>query len=394
MERKKVKKKLNVKFRKNRIKKKIKVSKKFHSYLKKLLLIIILVISYFTTFLKYRSNETTGNSNSLDESSLPLNEHYKILLPKKKIHNYKHDKDKKQLFKLEDSIDYKKIKESKNGTHIYHNCMLTKAKYENLYAREFVEYYLRLGIDKFYFGDDNEEDIEDLSDVLDDYIKQGIVDIDHINYMNISHHEWYEYAFDAIKLRCKWIFLFDADEFLEFTDKNMTIKTYLDMPIFNKCDVIRIHWLMYDDNNLLYYDKRPLNERFNHSLPHNSHNIYHKPVMRGKDYGVVLFMEERTAHQPSRLVTEQCDAVGNFERLGRGIMGSPKFKYCYIKHFSCKTAEEYAIKMLRGIEQSQKYDYEKRLDYFKVMNELSEEKLNLIENIVNRTFPKYHQNNK
>ena len=38
----------------------------------------------------------------------------------------------------------------------------------------------------------------------------------------------------------------------------MTLKTYLEMPIFDKCDVIRIHWIIYDDNDLVYYDNRTL----------------------------------------------------------------------------------------------------------------------------------------
>ena len=53
----------------------------------------------------------------------------------------------------------------------------------------------------------------------------------------------------------------DVDEYLEFTDKNMSIKTYLNMSNFDKCDVVRIHWLIYNDNNLVYYDERPIMER-------------------------------------------------------------------------------------------------------------------------------------
>ena len=337
----------------------------------------------------YEVAEKLIPSNNFSTTTLSLNEHYKILLPKKKYHNYKKI-NAENMFKLEDSVDYKKQKEIGAGKYIYHNCMLTKAKYENLYAREFVEYYLNLGVDKFYFGDDDPEEIENLFDVLDDYVKKGIVDIDYIFHLNITHHDWYEYTFSAIKSRCKWILLFDVDEFLEFTDKNMTIKTYLDMPIFDKCDVIKIYWKIYDDNNLLYYDNRPVNERFTHVRQHNKYEIFMKSIMRGKDYGVNLFSKEKTAHTPSVLVTEQCDAEGNFERLSRGMMGTPKFKLCYLKHFTCKTAEEYAIKLIRGIHQSRKYNLDDKIKYFKVTNDLTEEKLKIIEKIIGRNFPNYH----
>ena len=39
----------------------------------------------------------------------------------------------------------------------------------------------------FYFGDDNPENIENLSDVLDDYIKKGIVDIEYVFKRNLTH---------------------------------------------------------------------------------------------------------------------------------------------------------------------------------------------------------------
>ena len=71
--------------------------------------------------------------------------------------------------------------------NIYNICTITKIKKENLYERDFVEYYIKLGIDKFYFWDDNQENIENLSDVLNDYIKKGIVDIEYVFKRNLTH---------------------------------------------------------------------------------------------------------------------------------------------------------------------------------------------------------------
>jgi hypothetical protein len=49
---------------------------------------------------------------------------------------------------------------------------------------------------------------------------------------------------------------------LEFKNKNMTIKDYLSLDGFDKCDLVKIHWLMYYDNDLVYYENKPLQERF------------------------------------------------------------------------------------------------------------------------------------
>ena len=71
-----------------------------------------------------------------------------------------------------------------------------------MYAIDYIEYYLSLGVEKFYFGDDNPEGFENLGDALDDYIKKGIVEIEYIRHLNIVHHIFVQQVFDNIKFRC------------------------------------------------------------------------------------------------------------------------------------------------------------------------------------------------
>ena len=186
--------------------------------------------------------------------------------------------------------------------------------------------------------------------------------------------------------------LYDIDEYLEFVDENMTLRNYLEMPVFNKCEVIKIHWMIYDDNNLIYYDNRTLKERFTHALPDNSFNIYHKSIIRGKNYDGILFSDIHSLSQPNESITIQCDAIGNIEILGKYRLGRPNYKYCFIKHYTYKTAEEFAVKLLKGLHQGKKYEMERLIDYFSKVNNLTNEKLRLIEIIVNRTFQNFHKN--
>ena len=258
----------------------------------KILLIILLLIIYFA-YIHNRKNlkiskEINNNIENIDVSNLPLSEHYKILLPRYKYHPLKDisPEERFNLFKLEDSIDYQKMKETGKDKYIYNICTITKIKKENLYVRDFVEYYIKLGIDKFYFGDDNPENIENLSDVLDDYIKKGIIDIEYVYKRNFTHEEFFEYSFRSLKFRCKWFMFIDVDEYLEL--KNITLNDYLNMPVFDKCDVIKIHWLPFDDNGLLYYDKRPFMERLNHPVYNNVYGDFHKSIVRGKDYKNII----------------------------------------------------------------------------------------------------------
>ena len=371
------------KFKRSHIHPKKKSQKLNTQTQKKLLLIIFLIILLFPLYFKnIFSSKFNEKNDKIELSQLKkyinislenLEDHYKLLLPKKRHHNIPkiNPEDKYNLFKLENSYDYKKMKETGKENYIYYACSIATAKHENLYVREFVEYYLKLGVEKFYFGDDNPEDIENLSDVLNDYIQKGIVDIEYIYTRNLLHHEFFDYTFKNVKSRCKWFFFYDLDEFLEFTNKTMTLKSYLDMPVFD--------------------DDRPVNERFTHGLPHHKVNIYHKSIVRGKDYGPIVF--SNSPHQPDSLVKNQCDALGNIEANRPGIMTSPKFKLCYIKHFKYRTAEEFAVKLLRGRHKSTKLDFNVYVNIYFEINKFTEEKLKVIEYILNRTFPKYHKNN-
>ena len=359
---------------------------------KKVILILLLIL--YLIFIIYKKNISSQSSLSslLPQTKSQIIEHFKSLLPKYKYHPLKKIKPEERIniFKLEDSIDFKRMKEAKKDKYIYDICIVTTAKYENLYARQYVEYYLKLGVDKFYIGDDNPENTENLFDILDDYIKKGIVDVETMRARNLSQMYFYEYSFRAVKLRCNWLMYIDMDEYLEFNDKNMTIKSYLHMPVFDKCDTVKIHWLPYDDNNLVFYDNRTLMERLNHSVNLYDFTRFHKSIVRGKDYKGNMF--DDSIHQPNTsTVTEQCDALGDFERLKLGYLGYPKFKYGYFRHFTYKTAEEFSLKMIRGDNERKKYTYDKKLDDFFHLNKFAKEKLGVIEEILNRTFPKYHK---
>ena len=44
------------------------------------------------------------------------------------------------------------MKETRKENYIYYACAIATAKHENLYVREFVEYYLKLGVENFILG--------------------------------------------------------------------------------------------------------------------------------------------------------------------------------------------------------------------------------------------------
>ena len=78
---------------------------------------------------------------------------------------------------------------------------------------------------------------------------------------------------------------FDFDEFLEVRPKANSIQEFLGNPRYNKCENIKINFLLYNDNNLLYYDNRSVKERF--PIPvysHWSNNIVKSTVKGGLEH--------------------------------------------------------------------------------------------------------------
>ena len=136
-------------------------------------------------------------------------------------------------------------------------------KNENRYLREWVEYYKRLGIDHIYIGDNNDSEGEQLETVLYDYLELPNPYITIINIKNrIAYQDiFYLYIYKEYGYKYDWMCFFDIDEFL-YLKEDKTIQDYLSRDTFIDVDQIHVNWLIYDDNDLIQYDNRPVQERF------------------------------------------------------------------------------------------------------------------------------------
>ena len=74
---------------------------------------------------------------------------------------------------------------------------------------------------------------------------------------------------------------FDFDEFLEL-NSHKNIKEYLNDKRFKNCSNIKINWLTFSDNNLLYYENIPVQKRFTKPIYHFYRNKLIKSTVRGK----------------------------------------------------------------------------------------------------------------
>ena len=102
-------------------------------------------------------------------------------------------------------------------------CLCTIAKNENIYAREFIEYYRLLGFNKIIIFDNNEINGEKFDYLLGNYIKNKFVDILDIRGLSSVQIPVYNYCYKKYNHLYDWIAFFDFDEYL-FIKHNLNIK--------------------------------------------------------------------------------------------------------------------------------------------------------------------------
>ena len=82
----------------------------------------------------------------------------------------------------------------------YFACICTTGKRENLYAKQFIDYYISIGFDKFILGENNSPNTEKLSDILQEYINNKKVDIIDIIGISMGPAEFFIIYITAIKI--------------------------------------------------------------------------------------------------------------------------------------------------------------------------------------------------
>ena len=257
-------------------------------------------------------------------------------------------------------------------------CICAIGKDENLYAKEFVDYYIKLGVDKIFIYDNNDIEGENFDIILDYYIKHKKVEIIDIRGLSSIQMPIYNYCYRKNKGFYDWIGFLDFDEFL-FIKSKESIKNYFYHERFNKCQTIFFNWIMYNDNNLIKYDNRSLIERFK------------KPTLKfyqGKSFvrGKIDDLFIPTTHLVGINIKQFCNSNGEFiypnDFYGHKFEKKPK---AYIKHYYTKTVEEFCDKVNKGNSHFHKNHTKYniftigRIKLFFKLNKPTKQKMNIIE---------------
>ena len=261
-------------------------------------------------------------------------------------------------------------------------CLCTLGKNENLYIKEFVEYYKNFGVDKIFLYDNNDIDGESFEKVIKNYIDDSYVDI--LNYRGQLNpmYQIMNHCYQTNYIKFDWIIFYEIDEYI-FLKNYTNIKKFLKEPKFNKCQVIYLNWILYTDNNLIYYDNRSLAERFvEKEYKVKLKNITN--IRAGVKYilkGHIPRIKIQSVHKIYEKLNS-CNGFGQKVTISQKSMSNPDYKYYYIKHYYCKSLEEFVNKINKGCAIfGQDINYKKiRIDKYFRYNKITSFKIKYIEN--------------
>ena len=235
------------------------------------------------------------------------------------------------------------------------------AKNENLYIREWVEWYKNIGMSKIFLYDHNDPDGERFDEVIGDYIESGFVEVIDVRGEEVSSVIFAEEEAYRVSIQHKcyvdcyynrvsdfdWVFFCDIDEFLKFK-YGYTLETFLNQDVFEDADTVCAPWVTYDDNDLLHYDDRPVVERFTRESDYQwrlvksfvrTNKKMYNDAMRHIIHTFRLEGDRVKFADGSKLL--YVNNVMNFYEVKESTVNDSK---CVVNHYKTKTIEEYLEK--------------------------------------------------
>ena len=264
----------------------------------------------------------------------------------------------------------------KSSSETSNICMCTFVKNQNIYINEFIQFYQKIGVNKFFIYDNNDENGEQIDLALfKEYTDNNTLEV--INWRD-KKDEKEKMMNDCYKNNYNnydWLIFYSIDEYLHLKD-NIDIKTFLSNQNFEKCESIYLTLLYHTDNNLILYDNRTLQERFPiiESNPKNNSYIYHfvKPIMKGH----LNLIEINNLYKLSDNI-KGCDGNGNSVIFNGNEIFEKDFENNFIDYYWCKSTEEF-VKKINSECNNDEEKNETIYKYFSI-NEINEEKIKYIE---------------
>jgi hypothetical protein len=228
------------------------------------------------------------------------------------------------------------------------------AKLENDYLYEWAKYHLDLGFSCIHVYDNNDADGERVSDVFRGSDCENNVIIHDVRGQHYMQKKVYQECYDYEYF--DWCAFIDIDEFITFEEKS-EVRTITDfLKDKNEWEAVHLNWMCYGDCGMVRNNHKPVLERFRYpkkpfgfyyNYTNHSENEHIKSIIR-KGLKIDWCRDddnyESNPHTPYGLDLI-CDSTGR--KTNNSPFSPICYKVAYIRHYTTKTVEEYATKVVR-----------------------------------------------
>lgn len=211
------------------------------------------------------------------------------------------------------------------------------AKDEGAYFKEWVEWHIKNGVEKFYIYDNGSTDCT--KEVLEPLIESGVIEYTYFP----GHRKQlaaYDNCLDKHRFDTRWLAFIDLDEFI-VPVKDDTITEFLSR--FEYVSAVEINWLIYGSGGAKCKQRGTVMERFRyHSIPDNYLNRHVKSIVNPRRVFNMI-----GCHEVARISGDTVDSHGNPVRKHFRDR-EPQQDVIRINHYAVRSYEEFIEKQARG----------------------------------------------
>lgn len=226
-------------------------------------------------------------------------------------------------------------KHNEEPSHYLSVCVI--AKNEGPYFKEWLDWHIALGVDKFYVYDN--ESTDNTRERLQPYIDAGIVDYTYFPGYR-KQLAAYDDCFRRHRYDSRWIAVIDMDEFIVPVENKNLVEFLRPLEPF---PVVEINWLVYGSGGQTDKSDRPVMERFRyHSKPDHPLNHHVKSIVNPR-----RIYSMTGCHEAARINGKAVDSHGRRVRVSWRDR-HPEQDVIRINHYAVRSYEEFLEKKLRG----------------------------------------------
>lgn len=258
------------------------------------------------------------------------------------------------------------------------SAIMCLCKNEELYLDEWIDYHTKLGINHFFIFDNSDLGIDLQFKVIQKHSNVTYIDLRGRSALINAGMQpgCYKQIYNEYGSQYDYIIPLDVDEFMYFNQ--LSFNDFVSQNIFDDCDIIHLNWRYYGDNDLVFYDKRPVIERFPNPAPDLvtyaqkfPENEWVKSIIKtGKP---LQSINAHTAVLYNGVCRLASGDPGKIESMREPI----NFTGGFIKHYGTKTIGEYVIRKCfntQRISCNEKITASQRLNWFFNVNKHTKEK--------------------